>query len=226
MNFNKHSNLKGCHATFGASKSSWLRYTPEKMEETIRSQYRTALGTEIHEFAASQITLGHKQTSVKNVKDNLETFIFRKYFNDELDDISGYGKQLLKNIRYLPKEVFETVKTYINDGIGHKMTPELTLVYSDIFFGTADTISFRDNYLRIHDLKTGATPAHIEQLLIYAAFFCLEYRIKPGEIEIELRIYQNDEILYHKPEADDILPIMNKIITDNKNLQKIIEQEV
>lgn len=226
MNFNKHSNLKGCHATFGASKSSWLRYTPEKMEETIRSQYRTALGTEIHEFAASQITLGHKQTSVKNVKDNLETFIFRKYFNDDLDDISGYGKQLLKNIRYLPKEVFETVKTYINDGIGHKMTPELTLVYSDIFFGTADAISFRDNYLRIHDLKTGATPAHIEQLLIYAAFFCLEYHIKPGEIDIELRIYQNDEILYHKPEADEILPIMDKIITDNKNLQKFIEQEV
>lgn len=226
MNFNKHSNLKGCHATFGASKSSWLRYTPEKMEETIRSQYRTALGTEIHEFAASQITLGHKQTSIKNVKDNLETFIFRKYFNDDLDDISGYGKQLLKNIKYLPKEVFETVKTYINDGIGHKMTPELTLVYSDIFFGTADTISFRDNYLRIHDLKTGVTPAHIEQLLIYAAFFCLEYHIKPGEIDIELRIYQNDEILYHKPEADEILPIMDKIITDNKNLQKIIEQEV
>lgn len=226
MNFNKHSNLKGCHATFGASKSSWLRYTPEKMEETIRSKYRTGLGTEIHEFAASQIILGHKQTSVKNVKDNLETFIFRKYFNDDLDDISGYGKQLLKNIRYLPKEVFETVKTYINDGIGHKMTPELTLVYSDIFFGTADTISFRDNYLRIHDLKTGATPTHIEQLLIYAAFFCLEYRIKPGEIDIELRIYQNDEILYHKPEADEILPIMDKIIIDNKNLQKFIEQEV
>ena len=226
MNFNKHSNLKGCHATFGASKSSWLRYTPEKMEETIRSQYRTALGTEIHEFAASQITLGHKQTSVKNVKDNLETFIFRKYFNDDLDDISGYGKQLLKNIRYLPKEVFETVKTYINDGIGHKMTPELTLVYSDIFFGTADAISFRDNYLRIHDLKTGATPAHIERLVIYAAFCCLEYRIKPGEIDIELRIYQNDEILYHKPEADEILPSMEKIITDNKNLQKFIEQEV
>ena len=80
--------------------------------------------------------------------------------------------------------------------------------------------------LRIHDLKTGATPAHIEQLLIYAAFFCLEYRIKPGEIDIELRIYQNDEILYHKPEADEILPIMDKIITDNKNLQKFIEQEV
>lgn len=226
MNFNKHSNLKGCHATFGASKSSWLRYTPEKMEETIRTQYRTALGTEIHEFAASQITLGHKLTSVKNVKENLETFIFRKYFNEELDDISGFGKQLLKNIGYLPKEVFETVKTYINHGIGYKMIPELTLVYSDIFFGTADTISFRDNYLRIHDLKTGSTPAHIEQLLIYTAFFCLEYRIKPGEIDIELRIYQNDEILYHKPEADEILPIMDKIISDNKNLQKIIEQEV
>ena len=120
----------------------------------------------------------------------------------------------------------KTLYAYVNDAIGFKMSTEVVLYYSDYFFGTADAISFRDGMLRIHDLKTGATPAHIEQLLIYAAFFCLEYRIKPGEIDIELRIYQNDEILYHKPEADEILPIMDKIITDNKNLQKFIEQEV
>ena len=35
MNFNKHSNFKGCHAPFGASNSSWLRYTSEKMEESF-----------------------------------------------------------------------------------------------------------------------------------------------------------------------------------------------
>lgn len=226
MNFNKHSNLRGCHATFGASQSSWLRYTPEKMVDRIRSNYRTALGTELHDFAASQIKLGHKMSSIKNLKDNLETFMYRKYFDETMDDISNSATQLLMHVSDLPKEVFETTKTYINDGIGYKMTPECPLVYSDLFFGTADTISFRDNYLRIHDLKTGEKPAHIEQLAIYAALFCLEYRIKPGEIETELRIYQNNDILYHKPEADEILPIMDKIISDNKMLQKIKEEEV
>jgi len=49
----------------------------------------------------------------------------------------------------------------------------------------------------------------------------LEYKVKPGEIEIELRIYQNDEVLIHKPTAEDILPIMDKIIHLNKLLEKI-----
>lgn len=225
MNFNKHLNLKGAHATFGASKYAWLRYSPDKMLDIIKAQFRTALGTELHEFAATQITLGHKQTSVKNIKEGFENFIYQKYFNPDYDDVSSRGKDLLNNIKYLPKEVFETFKSYVNDGIGFHMSPEVPLVYSDIFFGTTDTIDFRNNFLRIHDLKTGATPAHIEQLLIYAALFCLEYRIKPGEIEIELRIYQNGEIIFHNPAADEILPIMDKIIVSNKNLQKNIEQE-
>jgi len=89
------------------------------------------------------------------------------------------------------------------------------------FSGTADAISFRDNTLRIFDLKTGSRPVHIEQLEIYAALFCLEYKVKPGEIEIELRIYQNDEVLIHKPTAEDILHIMDKIIHLNKLLEKI-----
>lgn len=57
--------------------------------------------------------------------------------------------------------------------------------------------------------------------MIYAALFCLEYKIKPGEINFELRIYQNDEILYHNPTAEDILPIMDKIIHLNKFLEQI-----
>lgn len=89
------------------------------------------------------------------------------------------------------------------------------------FSGTADAISFRNNFLRVHDLKTGSRPVHIEQLEIYAALFCLEYKVKPSDIDMELRIYQNDEILVHKPEAEEISIIMNKIIHLDKVLENI-----
>lgn len=84
---------------------------------------------------------------------------------------------------------------------------------------------FRNGALRIHDLKTGEIPAHMEQLEIYAALFCLEYKMKPSEIDIELRLYQNDEVLYHKPTAEDIVPIMDKIITFDKVISRIKSQE-
>ena len=118
----------------------------------------------------------------------------------------------------------KTIYSYVNDAIGFKMSTEVVLYYSDRFFGTADAISFRKNFLRIHDLKTGKGPVHMEQLMIYAALFCLEYRVKPGEIEIELRIYQNDDILVCNPEADEILPIMDKIVRFDKMLA-IIDEE-
>ena len=114
----------------------------------------------------------------------------------------------------------KTLYSYVNDAIGFRMDTEVVLYYSDYFFGTADAISFRDNVLRIHDLKTGKGPVHIEQLMIYAALFCLEYKVKPGDIDIELRIYQNDEIRYHKPDATEILPFMDHIVRLNKILEK------
>ena len=112
----------------------------------------------------------------------------------------------------------KTIYNYVNDAIGFKMSPEVVLFYSEYFFGTADTICFRNNVLRIHDLKTGTIPAKMEQLEIYAALFCLEYKIKPIDIDIELRIYQNDEVLVHNPSPEDITNIMNKIIHLNKIL--------
>ena len=118
----------------------------------------------------------------------------------------------------------KTIYAYVNDAIGFKMNTEVVLYYSDRFFGTADAISFRNGVLRIHDLKTGKTPVHMEQLEIYAALFCLEYKIKPGEIDMELRIYQNDEVLVHNPTAEDILPIMDKIIHLNKLIEKLDEE--
>lgn len=119
----------------------------------------------------------------------------------------------------------KTIYSYVNDAIGFKMSTEVVLFYSERFFGTADAICFRNGVLRIHDLKTGKSPVKMEQLMIYAALFCLEYKVKPGEIEMELRIYQNDEILYFNPTAEDIAPIMDKIVHLNKLLEKLEYEE-
>jgi hypothetical protein len=108
---------------------------------------------------------------------------------------------------------------YVNDAIGYRMTAEQMLFYSVNCFGTADAISFRNKVLRIHDLKTGTTPTSMKQLEVYAAMFCLEYGYKPYEIDIELRIYQNDDIMEEVPEADDIVHIMDKIVTFDKQIE-------
>ena len=115
----------------------------------------------------------------------------------------------------------KTISAYVNDAIGFKMSTEVVLFYSDYFFGTADAISFRNGVLRIHDLKTGVSPVKMEQLEIYAALFCLEYKIKPGEIKFELRIYQKDDVVVHNPTAEDILPIMDKIVHLNRLIENI-----
>jgi len=117
----------------------------------------------------------------------------------------------------------KTLNMYVNDAIGYKMIPEQVLYFSDNCFGTADAISFRNNLLRIHDLKTGEIPAHMEQLEVYAALFCLEYHMQPSKIGMELRIYQNDEIIIHQPTVEDIAPIMDKIITFDKRLEELKE---
>ncbi len=135
-----------------------------------------------------------------------------------------FAAQCIRLGQKLPKSQ-KTLNMYVNDAIGFKMIPEQPLFYSENCFGTADAIVFRDDLLRIHDLKTGITPAHMEQLMIYAALFCLEYKIKPAEIEIELRLYQNNTILYHNPTVEELVPIIDKIITFDKIINKIKEQE-
>lgn len=135
-------------------------------------------------------------------------------------ELHEFAAQCIKLGQKLPKSK-KTLNMYVNDAIGFNMTPEQVLYYSDNCFGTADSISFRNNLLRIHDLKTGEIPAHMEQLLIYAALFCLEYKVKPGEVQFELRIYQTDDILICNPTAEDILPIMDKIISFDKVINNI-----
>ena len=78
--------------------------------------------------------------------------------------------------------------------------------------------------LRIHDLKTGKTPASFNQLLVYSALFCLEYDVNPIEIEIELRIYQLDEVLKLIPDPNDILVIMDKIIVFDRIIKDMRQE--
>jgi len=224
--FNDHSNLKGKHALFAPSQSAWLRYDNDKVADKVLNQYRTTLGTEIHDFAASQIDLKHKYTSMRDLTKSVETYMYCKYMYLSDDFVVGdYAKKLISYLGNIPKEVFEAVQCYINDGVGFRMNTEQALVYSDHVFGHADTICFRNNVLRIHDLKTGSMPAHMEQLEIYAALFCLEYKIKPSDIAIELRLYQWDGISVENPGVEIITPIIDRIITSEKIAQDI-EKEI
>ncbi len=139
-------------------------------------------------------------------------------------ELHAFAAQCIKLRQKLPRSR-KTLNMYVNDAIGYRMTPEQILYYSPVCFGTADAICFNNGLLRIHDLKTGVTPAHMEQLLVYASLFCLEYDIKPGTIEFELRLYQSDDILVSNPSVDEIAPVMDKIITFDKIIMDIRKEE-
>ena len=132
--------------------------------------------------------------------------------------LHAFAAECIRLGQKLPKSK-KTLNSYVNDAIGFRMDPEVLLYYDDYCYGTADTISFNDNFLRIHDLKTGVSPTHIEQPMIYAALFCLEYAVDPKEIRAELRIYQSDDILAVNPEPEEIRGIMNTIANDVKALR-------
>lgn len=119
------------------------------------------------------------------------------------------------------KDLQVTLNMYVNDAIGYHMEPEQVLYYSENAFGTADAICFRDNLLRIHDLKTGKTKASIKQLYVYAALFCLEYKRDPYEIDMELRIYQSNKIFVDKPDPKSIAIIMNKIVAFDRRIEEV-----
>jgi RecB family exonuclease len=113
----------------------------------------------------------------------------------------------------------KTLAAYVRDAIGYKMSVEQPLYYSDNCFGHADSISFRRNTLRIFDLKTGSTRTSMNQLEVYAALFCLEYGVSPFDIDIELRIYQNEEIKTYIPNPEMIYGIMETIIDFDKRIE-------
>ena len=211
MIFNKHSDLEGKHAILGASKYSWLNYDDEQLWKAYVNSFATDIGTLVHDYAKDKI-------------------IFRQRMEDNQSEKNALMLHLLKNhipFGVIPIEsIFYNVLPYVNDAIGYKMVPEQVLYYSDYLFGTTDTISFSRNVLRIHDLKTGVRPASMDQLMIYAGLFYLEYRkeVNFNKCKTELRIYQNQEVVVHTPTLEDISSIMDKIVHGNMVIDnKIVE---
>lgn len=139
-------------------------------------------------------------------------------------ELHDFAAQCIRLNQKLPRSQ-KTLNMYVNDAIGFKMTPEQVLYFSENCFGTADAISFRNGFLRVHDLKTGQTPARMEQLLIYVALFCLEYHVKPEEIDVECRLYQLDDIQMCKPTPEEISMVMDKIVDFDKILKKLKSEE-
>lgn len=146
------------------------------------------------------------------------------------------AKELILNDIRLPRSK-QTLNMYVNDAIGYGMSPEVILKplpYSENAYGTADSISYSENhkFLRIHDLKTGASPASMDQLKIYAAFFCLEYgddigiKGDPSKISMELRIYQSDNVITHLPDPDEIRDIMERTVSGSQIIEDLKHMEV
>lgn len=206
MNWNRHSNLEGSHAFLSASKYNWLNKTDEEIIEAYRNSFATTIGTLLHNYAADSIRYREKlrKGDAKGVKFDL----MRRGVPEYVIDIHG---------------VFPTLMTYVNDAIGYQMDPEVLLYYSDNCFGTADSIQYYGDILRIHDLKTGVTPAKMEQLKIYAALFFLEYGFKPEKVRTELRIYQLDDCIFSEPEPNEIREVMKAIVSKDRALQRIKE---
>ncbi len=140
-------------------------------------------------------------------------------------ELHAFAAKAIKLGVTLPEEPKTTLGMHVNDAIRFDMDPEVVLYFSDNCFGTADAICFRNDTLRIHDLKTGITPAHIEQLKIYAALFCLEYSVYPNDICTVLRIYQNVDVKEEIANPSDIYDIMTKI-RDYDHLINILKKGV
>lgn len=155
----------------------------------------------------------------------IEAFVFSNLAARRGTELHNFAADAIRLGIKLPKNKV-TINAYVNDAIGHRMQSEVVLFYSGNAFGTADAIGFRNDTLRIFDLKTGITPTSFNQLYVYAALFCLEYDMKPMQIKTELRIYQNDDVKF-LPSADGladpdfITHVMSRIVYLDRRINEI-----
>lgn len=186
MIFNEHKELEGKHAFLGASQWRWLNWNDETLVQRYYSQYAQTIGTVIHNLAHDCICNGMKLN--KSDKHVIDMYMYQNFIPKNV-----YNSELILN----------NLINFVNDAIGFHMRSEVVLYYSKNAFGTTDAIGYneKEKTLRIHDLKNGETPGHIEQPMVYAAYFCLEYKMAPTSMaHIYLRLYQNGE--YVEVEAD------------------------
>ena len=212
MIWNEHLELAGRHSIFAPSNPSWMNYSLDDSDEDVIfqrfcSQYASQIGTIAHEFAEKRIKYNQK--------------LLKANKSDLLCDLLDAGiPSIVINMDY----IYPNVMNYTNDAIGYRMDSEVKLKYSETFFGTTDTISFRDKELRIHDLKTGKGLVHLDQLLAYSALFFLEYGkaydADPKNTKVILRIYQAGDIVEDIPEADRVIFAMHQIVEIDKKCAK------
>lgn len=187
MIYNQHLQLNGKHAFLGASTYRWLNYDENRLLESYANSKAQEIGTALHDIAASLINNKMKLSHTSKDKRWVNYLLNQKGYSNKFFDID---------------RIYDNLANYVNDAIGFLMDPEILLYYSDNCFGTTDAIRYdeRTNTLRISDLKTGVSPVHMDQLEVYAALFLLEYgkelNINLSDLRIELRIYQNGEIMY------------------------------
>ena len=209
MNFNRHSEFEGKHALLGASKHSWINYDDDQLMRAYVNSFSPTIGTLVHEYAKDKI-------------------LYRQPMEDNRSEKNALLLHLLKNeipYQVIPLDsIFYNLVPYVNDAIGYKMTPELVLYYNDYSFGTADAISYTRNILRIHDLKTGSNPASMDQLMIYAAWFFLEYKkeVNFQKSRTELRLYQNNEVIVHTPTNQELAGMMDRVVHGALTIEKSI----
>lgn len=211
MIFNEHSDLEGKHAVLSASKYSWLNYTDDQLWKAYVSSFATDIGTLVHEYAKDKIRYRQRMEDQQSEKNALVLHLLKNGIPHNVIPVDG---------------IFYNVIAYVNDAIGFKMEPERVLYYSPMIFGTADAINYTRGVLRIHDLKTGVKPANMDQLMIYAALFYLEYKSRApiGKSRTELRIYQNNEVIVHTPANEEISGIMEKVIHGDRVIgEKLME---
>ena len=139
-----------------------------------------------------------------------------------------FASMCIKRKQKLPSRPRTTMAMFVNDAIGFDMASEQVLCYSRNCFGTTDAIQYHleDDVttLRIHDLKTGKSKTHMEQLRVYAAIFCLEYGVEPIDIRIVLRIYQNCDINEEIADPMEIKRIMDVIVAHDMLIENLMNE--
>ena len=192
----------GAHAILSPSHSAWTNYSSqEQLFNLVCSKYAQEIGTLLHKLAETAIKYKVKIPKVA-ARPIILLWLLANSIPRGIIDVDKYISNFC---------------AYVNDAIGFDMKPEVVLKYSDNAFGTADAIRFNEKkmHLRIHDYKSGITKPCLRQLEVYAAYFCMEYRIKPKDLKIELRIYWQDEVIVGEPTAADIVPLIDKIISSD-----------
>lgn len=216
MQWHDHSKdlPEGTHTFISPSKHYMMSYNREQLFKAWRATWATTIGDYLHLYARDRIRCKNKVTRYD--RKEVEFELLRKGVPANAFDMAI---------------IFENFKNYVNDAIGFQLRPEQALKYSTIG-GTADAISFEEvkgkeytGILRIHDYKSGLTPASMKQLEGYAALYHLEYKRKPGLTKTILRIYQSvlDEdgevfadIREEEPEPELIAQRMDIYVTQDK----------